>query len=191
MAKLVRAVAAAVVGEQGAHHDAVTREELEGLVEEGDGGGGLLVGQHLGEGEAGVIVDSDVQGLKAGMLMLAATPAIGAQKDLLITGQALDIEVQQIAGMRVLIANHGRCGMKIAPAAEAGALENAADRGRAESGAASDLIAWGVLAAELDDLVDQRLGQSRGAAKGRERSARRAALTAVAPTHLAAVLGLT
>ena len=52
-----------------------------------------------------MIVDSDVQGLKAGMFVLATAPAIGAQRDLLITGQALDIEMQQIAGIGMLIAN--------------------------------------------------------------------------------------
>ena len=44
VAKLVRAVAAAVIGEQGAHDDAVTSEELEGLLEEGDGGVGFWSG---------------------------------------------------------------------------------------------------------------------------------------------------
>jgi hypothetical protein len=46
--------------------DAVLGVEGDGGVQEGDGGMALLVGQHTGEGEAGVIVDGDVQSLPAG-----------------------------------------------------------------------------------------------------------------------------
>ncbi len=77
-AKLTRAITAAVVGEQGAHADAVAGEELDRRVEESDGSCGFLIGQHLGEGQAGVVVDGNVQGQETGMLALAAQAAIAA-----------------------------------------------------------------------------------------------------------------
>jgi hypothetical protein len=48
--------------------------EGDGGAQEGDGGLGLLVGQHAGEGEAGVIVDGDVQGLPAVKRHLVCKP---------------------------------------------------------------------------------------------------------------------
>ena len=72
--------------------------EIHGLAQEVDGGGGLLIGQHGGEGEAGVIVDGDMQGLEAGELRAAAASAIAANGNLLKPGHALDVEMQQIAG---------------------------------------------------------------------------------------------
>ena len=53
-------------------------EELHGRVQEADGGFGLLIGQHLGEGHARVIVDGHMQGQEAGML--AACRAVGHRR---------------------------------------------------------------------------------------------------------------
>lgn len=60
-AKLCGAVAGAVVGEQGANADAVGGEEIDGRVQEADSSLGLLVGQYLSEGQAGVVIDSHMQ----------------------------------------------------------------------------------------------------------------------------------
>ena len=150
-AELVGAVRASVVGEQSPYADSMAGVEVEGVAEKGDGGFGLLVGQHLGKGEAGVVVDGDVQGLEAWVLMQASAAAVGAQQNLLITGKALDIEVQQIAWEGVFVSLHGGRGVQIAPSAEASALQNTAHCGWAESGAERDLIGGTMLAAELDD----------------------------------------
>jgi hypothetical protein len=37
----------------------------DGVLEESDGGGGLLIGQQLGKGEPGVIIDGDMESLPA------------------------------------------------------------------------------------------------------------------------------
>ena len=79
LTELAGAVAGAVVGEQGAHADAVAGEELHRRVQEADGGLRLLIGQHLGKGHARVIVDGHMQGQEARMFLLAAQPAIAAQ----------------------------------------------------------------------------------------------------------------
>src|SRR5882724_12292902 len=91
-AEVAGAIAGAVVGEQSANEDAVLGVEGDGGVQEGDGGFALLVGQHAGEGEAGVIVDGDVQSLAAGKLRAAAATAIATNGNLLIAGHALDVE---------------------------------------------------------------------------------------------------
>jgi hypothetical protein len=71
-AKLMGAITAAIVGEQGANADAVASEEVKSIVQKSDGGIGLLIGQDLGESQAGVVVDGDVESFPAGMLVLAA-----------------------------------------------------------------------------------------------------------------------
>jgi len=62
-------IAGAIVGEQAADDDAVLGIEGDGGVEEGDGSLALLVGEHAGEGEAGVIVDGHVQSLPTGQCL--------------------------------------------------------------------------------------------------------------------------
>jgi hypothetical protein len=108
----------------------------------------FLIGQHLGEGHAGVIVDGHVQRQEAGMFLLAAQPAIAAQANLREARHALDIQMQQVAGPGMLVALYGRRRVQIAPSAEPGAAQDAADRGRAQPGAARDLVAGHVPAAK-------------------------------------------
>src|SRR5712692_4077155 len=131
-AEVAGTIAGAVVGEQAANGDAVLGVEGDGGVQEGDGGWALLVRQHAGEGEAGVIVDGDVQGLPAGELRASPPPAVATNGDLLIAGHALDVEVKQIAGSGMLIADDGRSRMQVAPAVEMSPPKNAADGGGAE-----------------------------------------------------------
>jgi Transposase len=154
-AEVAGAIAGAVVGEQAANGDAMLGIEGNGGVQEGDGGFALLVGQHAGEGEAGVIVDGDVQSLPAGELGAAAAAAIATNGNLLIAGHALDVEMEQIAGSGMLVAHDGRSRMQVAPAVEMSPLQNAADGGGAEAGGLGDLIGGAQLAAQGNDLGDQ------------------------------------
>jgi hypothetical protein len=149
--KLVGAIAAAVIGEQGAHGDAMASEEVNGILEKGNGGVGLLIGEDASEGQARVVVDGDMQGLPAGMLVLTAAAAVPAPADLLEAGHAFDIEMEKIPGKGMLIAHHRRQRMQIAPAAETSAAQNTADGGGAESGAFGNLISRTMLTAEFDD----------------------------------------
>src|SRR5260370_650299 len=77
-AKRTGAIAGAVVGEQAANGDSVLGVEGDGGTQEGDGGFALLVGQHEGEGEAGVIVDGNVQSLPASELRGGVPPPFPA-----------------------------------------------------------------------------------------------------------------
>ena len=62
----VGAVAGAIVGVDALGGDTVPGEEGEGGVEESDGAAGGLVWEELSEGEAGMIIDGDVEKLPAG-----------------------------------------------------------------------------------------------------------------------------
>ena|SRR5579864_8009120 len=157
-AKLVGAIAAAIIGEQSAHADTVAGEELHRLAQKSDRGVGLLIGQDLGEGQARVIVDGNMQGLPTRMRAPTPTAAIAAPAYLLEAGHTLDIEVQQVSGSGAFVAHDGRPGMQIAPATEASAPQNAADGGRTDGGMACDLIAGSMVTAQLNDPLDHRLG---------------------------------
>ena len=147
VSETVGAITASVVGEQGAHGEAVTGEEFARMVQEADGGLGLLIGEQLSKGQPGVVVDGHMQGQQAGMLALAAQPSIAAQGDFAEAGHALDVQMHQVTRSGVLITHHRRPRMQIAPAAEARAAQDAADRGGGEATATGDLIAGHVLAA--------------------------------------------
>jgi hypothetical protein len=101
------AVAGAVVGIDAFGLDAVGQEEGESGVEEGDGAAGGLVWEELGEGEAGVVVDGDVEELPAGALgfIEAAVDAAAWADD---AGELFDVEMDEIAWERVLVAADGQ-----------------------------------------------------------------------------------
>ena len=164
VAELAGAVAGTVVGEQGADADAVAGEELDRRVQEADGGIGLLVGQHARKGHTGVIVNGHVQGQEAGMFLFAAQPPIAAQANLGEARHPLDIQVNEVAWRSVLVALHGWWREQIAPPAQPRAAQDAADGGRTGAGAARDLVAGHVPAAQFDDAAGETLGQAAGTA---------------------------
>jgi hypothetical protein len=155
-AELTGAIAGTVVGEQAANGDAVLSIEGDGGTQKSDSGLALLIGEHAGEGEAGVIVDGHVQGLPAGKLGAATATAVPANGDLLIASHAFDIEMEEVAGSGMFVAHHRRRGMQMTPAIELRALQNAADGGGAEAGDLSNLVSGPQLATERDHLSADR-----------------------------------
>jgi len=104
----MRAIAHAAVGEHALDLHAVEGVEADGLLERGDDAGDLFVGQHAGVGDAGAIVDGDVERFDP-----RALAAIGAVASAADTGtheatELLDVEVEQFAGMFAFVALHGR-----------------------------------------------------------------------------------
>ncbi len=102
LTELSGAVAGAVVGEQSAHADTVSGEEVGGGGEESDSGFGLLIGQHLGKGQARVIVHGDMQRPETRMFPLAPQASIAASANFRKASHAFDIQVQQVAGLGML-----------------------------------------------------------------------------------------
>ena len=60
------AISGTAIGQDALDLDAMLGVEGEGLVESGQDAGGAFVGEERGEGEAGVVVDGDVETLDAG-----------------------------------------------------------------------------------------------------------------------------
>ena len=121
-------IALAIVGEQAAGVDAEPCEPGCGRVEEVGGGEFALVRVHGHEGDTRVIVDGDVQEL--GPDALDPVPAIAgdAVRWPLDFDQALDIEVQQIAGRRMFVAIGRQLRLQIADAVELKPAQDAAHR---------------------------------------------------------------
>jgi len=149
-AEVAAAIAGTVVGEQAANADAVLSVEGDGVAQESDGSCSGLVGEHAGEGEAGVVVDGDVEGLPAGKLRATATAAVAANGDALISGHAFDVEMEHVAGSGMFVAHHRWSRMEIAPTAEMGAAQNTADGGGTEQRSLGDLIGGPMLAAQSE-----------------------------------------
>ena len=73
-------ITVAIIGEQAADANAQAGVISQGGMEESDGRSSGAVGQDLGKGDAGMIVDGDVEALPAGM-MFAATATVGSGDD--------------------------------------------------------------------------------------------------------------
>jgi len=92
-AESVRAITVAVVGEQAADGDAEGSIVSHGSPEESNSGSSGESGQDLGKGNAGMVIDGDVEVLPSAV-MLSATTAIEADLDVGEASQLLDIQVQ-------------------------------------------------------------------------------------------------
>jgi hypothetical protein len=99
-----------------------------------------------------VVVNGYMQGQEAGMLLLAAQPAIAAQRDLSEARHALDIQVQHVAWAGMLVALHRRRRVQIAPSAQPGTAQDAAHRSRTQPSAPRDLVTGHVPATKCNYL---------------------------------------
>jgi hypothetical protein len=89
-----------------------------GLLEEGDGGGPLLVGENGGVGQTGMIIDGDKDEVVTGVADGIAGIAGNAEARAMNAGQLLDVDMEEIAGMRPLVTNDRDGREQIAPAVE-------------------------------------------------------------------------
>jgi hypothetical protein len=88
-------VAGTVVGHDPGHGDAEALVVGDGGLEKGDGATLLLVGQDLGEGEAGGVVDANVDELPANATGVALTSAVTGDPvaDAIEAAELLDIDM--------------------------------------------------------------------------------------------------
>ena len=114
-------VTPAVVGQHAADLDAEMLVVGKCGGEKRGGAGGRLVGVDLGEGHAGMVVHADMDvfpaGAWTGMPAVVGDAVAGAAKP----AEFLDIEVQQVAGMRVFVAADGRRRVEGGQSLESGA----------------------------------------------------------------------
>ena len=95
-------------------------------MEGGEGAGDFFVWEQAGEGEAGVIVDGDMEGFDAGAWVAMGLVARGAHAWALEAAQLLDVEVEEVAWVGVFAADdRRRRRIEGGQAVEAVALEDA------------------------------------------------------------------
>src|ERR1017187_10129412 len=122
------AIAGAIIAVDAADGDAEAAEVGAGHEKEADRRSMALIGQDGREADARVVVDGDVQILIASAAHVVAGIAGDAVAGADDTGQALDVEVDQIARTLVFVALNRRRRVERAQAIHSGAAQNSADR---------------------------------------------------------------
>ena len=133
------AIAAAVVAHDPLGLDAEGSEVSQGALEEEDSAVLVFVGHDLSKGEAGSVIDADMDIFPAGPAHLV-TPVVGDA----VTGtddaaELFDVEVEEFPGMLTLVAYHGRSRLQGAQPSEPVAAEQARNGGAGESALPRDL----------------------------------------------------
>src|SRR6185295_2447743 len=151
-------VAGAVVRHHAFDLDAEARVIGERGLEEDCGAALPLTAHDLGEGDAGVIVDGDMDELPSGPFVAAALPIAGGP----VAGareaaELLDIEVDHLSGLLALVAAHRRGRLQRADPVETQSLEDTANRGRRNAKLGGDLLAGAPRPAQRLYLLDHRL----------------------------------
>lgn len=106
VAKSERLVATPIVGHDASNGDAEALVISHGGPEKGNGAGGRLVGLDLGEGDAGMVVNADVDEVPSGATALVRSTRIAgdAVSDTLETPELFDVDVNDLAWPLALIA---------------------------------------------------------------------------------------
>jgi hypothetical protein len=127
-----RAVAAAVVRKQALHLDAVALEEAQSPLQEAGGALAAFVGELLGVGQPGGVVDGHVSVVPADAAVAILRPAEALATAPPDAPEALGIEVQKVAGVRPAVAQRGLARLKRAQAVQPMAPEGTVDGRRGE-----------------------------------------------------------
>ena len=150
--KELGAISGAAIGEEAPDVDAVIPIEGDGLVEGLEDAGGLFIGMKGGEGQAAVIVDGDVEALHAGPGVAVGAVAGGADAGFLEAAELLDIEVEEVAGGGVFVADDGGFGrLEGREPVEPVAAQDAGERGEGDGQDHPDLGIGTAFAAQGED----------------------------------------
>src|SRR5438128_9436553 len=119
----------AVVGHEAADADAEPGEVSDGLAEKVAGGNSLFIGEHGGEGDTGVVVNGDIEKLPTGSAGFVLWVSSHAMSGFVDAGQFLDVDMQQVPGSSMFVAQDGNCGLQHACLVQFQPSQNAADGG--------------------------------------------------------------
>jgi len=148
----IGAISRAAVGENALDVDAMILVEADGLMEGVEDAGDLFVWEQASEGETGMIVDGDVEGLDAGAWIALSAIAGGADTGAGEAAQFLDVEVEEFAGSGAFVTAGGRFGgFESGEAMEAVAAEDAGEGGLGDGEDHEDLSVGAALAAQGQD----------------------------------------
>ncbi len=145
--------------------------EADGLVEGVEDAGRLFIREETSEGEAGVIVDGDVEAFDAGAGVAEGAIAGGADAWAREAAELLDIEVKELAWGGALVTLNGRFGrFQGREAVEVMAAQDAGEGGLGDGQDHHNLSVGAALAAQGEDLGFEldtgltRLGERPGGA---------------------------
>ena len=145
------AIAGAVVGIEALWLDAEFLEKSERSVEEGDGAASGLIGQELSEGDAGMIVDGDMEILPAGPRGVIVAITSDAVTGALDASELFDVEVDEITRLLPLVTAQRPRRFQGALASETIAAQQTRNSGFGNFGTAGDLEAWQLAAAQCQN----------------------------------------
>ena len=147
------AIGWAAIGEELLDGDAVSGVEAESLVQSVENAGGAFVRKETSEGEAGVVVDGDVETFDAGAWVAEGAIPGGAHAWAMKAAELLDVEVEEFAGRGAFVAQRWRFGrIEKREAIEVMAAQDAGESGLGDWEDHSDLSVGASLAAQSEDL---------------------------------------
>jgi hypothetical protein len=147
------AIGGATIGQDLLDFDTVSGVEADGLLQSVEHARSPFVWEQTSEGEAGVVVDGDVETFDAGSWVAEGAIAGGADSGLCEAAQLLDVEVEEVARGGAFVAQRGRFGRF--ERREAIEVMTAQDAGKSSLGDGQnhhDLSVGATLAAQSEDL---------------------------------------
>ena len=133
--------------------EAVSGVEAEGQVQSVENALGAFVREETGEGEAGVIIDGDVETFDAGAWVAEGAVPGGAHARAIKTAELLDIEVEEFAWGGAFVAPRGRFGrIQRGEPIEVMTAQDAGESGLGDRENHHDLSVGTSLAAQSEDL---------------------------------------
>ena len=147
------AIGGTAIGEDLLDDDAMSGVKGEGLVEGVENALSLFVGEQTSEGEAGVIINGDVQAFDAGAGVALSAVAGGADSGTEEAAELLDIEMEELAGVVAFVTPGGRFGrFQGREAVEVMAAQDAREGGLGDRQNHQDLGIGTALATQSEDL---------------------------------------
>ena len=132
---------------------ALSLVEVDSVVEGAENAGDLLVREEAGKGEAGVVVDGDVEAFDAGARIAEGAIAGGADAGPREAAQFLDVEMKEFARVSTLVTLWRRFGrLEGGEAMEAVAAQDPGDGSLGDLKNGEDLGVGAALAAQSEDV---------------------------------------
>jgi hypothetical protein len=147
------AIGWAAIGEELLDGEAVSGVEAEGQVQSLEDALGAFVREETGEGEAGVIIDGDVETFDAGAWIAEGAVTGGAHARAIKAAELLDIEVEKFAGRGAFVAPRRRFGrIQSGEPIEVMTAQDAGESGLGDRENHHNLSVGASLAAQSEDL---------------------------------------
>jgi len=145
-------VGGAAIGQDALDLDVVKSVEVDGLVEGVEDAWDFLVWEDAGKGEAGMIIDSDVEAFDACAGVAHGAIARGANAWHREAAEFFDVQMEEFAWVVTFVADDGRARLQSRETVEAVPAEDPGDGGLGNRDHGEDLGVGATLAAQGDDV---------------------------------------